>query len=63
MCSLSERRLIKAEPPSPPHSTAVTEFLAGGGVLNKKSVSERGQACFKFHHDGGLPNLRSVLGI
>ena len=30
MCLLSERRLAKAEPPSPPHSTAVAEFLGGG---------------------------------
>ena len=30
MCSLSERRLAKAELPSPPHSTAVAEFLGGG---------------------------------
>ena len=30
MCLLSERRLVKAEPPSPPHSTAVAEFLGGG---------------------------------
>jgi len=27
---LSERRLAKAELPSPPHSTAVAEFLGGG---------------------------------
>ena len=31
MClSLSERRVAKAESPSPPHSTAVAEFLGGG---------------------------------
>ena len=61
MCSLSERRLAKAEPPSPPHSTAVAEFLWGG--VKQKSDSGRGQACSKFQHDGGLPNLRFILGI
>ena len=61
MCSLSERRLAKAEPPSPPHSTAVAEFLGGG--VKQKSDSGRGQACIKFQHDGGLPNLLSILGI
>ena len=30
MCSLSERRLAKAEPPSPPHSTAVANSWGGG---------------------------------
>ena len=61
MCLLSERRLAKAEPPSPPHSTAVTEFLGGGG--KQKSDSGRGQACSKFQHDGSLPNLPLLLGI
>jgi len=61
MCSLSERRLAKAEPPSPPHSTAVAEFLWGG--VKQKSDSGRGQACIKFQHDGGLPNLLYLLGI
>ena len=36
MCSLSERPHAKAEPPSPPHSTAVAEFLGG---VNQKSDS------------------------
>jgi len=62
MCSaLSERRLAKAEPPSPPHSTAVTEFLGGG--VKQKADSGREQACSKFQHDGGLPNWLSILGI
>ena len=62
VCSHSERRLAKAESPSPPHSTAVTEFLGGGG--KQKSDSGRGQACSKFQHDGGLPILLSdILGI
>ena len=61
MCSLSERRLAKAEPPSPPHSTAVTEFLGGG--VKQKYDSGRGQACSEFQHDGGLPNLLSIFGI
>ena len=51
----------KAEPPSPLHSTAVTEFLGGG--VKQKSVSGRGQACSKLQHDGGLPNLPFILGI
>ena len=54
MCLLSERRLAKVEPPSPPHSTAVAEFLGG---VKQKSDSGRGQACSKFQHDGGLQNL------
>ena len=61
MCSLSERRLAKAEPPSPPHSTAVAGFLGGG--VKQKCDSGRGQACSKFQHDSGLPNLRYILGI
>ena len=61
MCLLSERRLAKVEPPSPPHSTAVAEFLWGG--VKQKSDSGRGQACSKFQHDGRLQNLRSILGI
>ena len=61
VCLLSERRLAKAEPPSMPHSTAVAEFLGGG--VKQKSDSGRGQACIKFQHDGGLPNLLSILGI
>ena len=61
MCSLSERRLAKAEPPSPPHSTAVTEFLGGG--VKQKADSGREHACSKFQHDGGLPNWLSILGI
>jgi len=44
---------------------SVTEFL--GGVISRgvkqKSVSGRGQACSKFQHDGGLPNLIYLLGI
>ena len=59
MCLLSERRLAKAEPPSPPHSTAVAEFLGGG--VKQKSDSGRGQACSKFQHDGGLPDLLSTF--
>ena len=61
MCSLSKRRLTEAEPPSPPHSTAVTEFLGRG--VKQKSDSGHGQACSKFQHDGGLPNLLYLLGI
>ena len=63
MCSLSERRLAKAEPPSPPHSTAVAGFLGGG--VKQKSDSGRGQAWSKFQHavDGGLQNLPFILGI
>ena len=59
-CLLSERRLAKAELPSPPHSTAVAEFLGG---VKQKSDSGRVQACSKFQHNGGLPNLLSFLGI
>ena len=44
---------------------SVTEFL--GGVISRgvkqKSVSGRGQACSKFQHDGGLPNLLHIFGI
>ena len=41
MCSLSEEPLAKVlEPPSPPYSTAMTEFLGGAGV-KQKSVSGR----------------------
>ena len=61
VCSHSERRLAKAESPSPPHSTAVAEFLWGG--VKQKSDSGRVQACSKFQHNGGLPNLLSFLGI
>ena len=62
MFSISERRLAKVELPSPPQSTAVAEFL--GGVQQKSdSGSGRGQACSKFPHDGGLPNLIYLLGI
>ena len=60
-CSLSERQLAKAKPPSPPHSTVVTEFLLGED--KQKSDSGRGQACIKFQHDGGLPNLLHIFGI
>ena len=38
------------------------DWIHGGGV-KQKSVSGRGQACSKFQHDGGLPNLRYLLGI
>ena len=34
-----------------------------GGVVKQKSDSGRGQACIKFQHDGGLPNLLYLLGI
>jgi len=61
MCLLSERRLAKVEPPSPPHSTAVAEFLGRG--VKQKSDSGRGQACSKFQHDGGLQNLPFIFGI
>jgi len=37
-------------------------WIPGGGV-KQKSDSGRGQACIKFQHDGGLQNLRSILGI
>ena len=60
MCSLSERQFAKAELPSPPHSTAVAEFFGG---VKQKSLSGRGQACSKFQHDGGLPNLLYLLDI
>ena len=53
MCSLSERRLVKAEPPSPPNSTAVTEFPGGGQTEIRLRAC--GQACSKFQHGGGLP--------
>jgi len=41
MCSLSKRRLTEAEPPSPPHSTAVAEFL--GGVKQKSDSAGVGR--------------------
>ena len=41
--------------------TAVAEFL--GGRFKQKPDSGRGQACSKFQHDGGLPNLLYLLGI
>jgi len=34
-----------------------------GGGVKQKSDSGRGQACSKFQHDGGLPNLLYLLGI
>ena len=37
-------------------------WIPGGGV-KQKSDSGRGQACIKFQHDGGLPNLLYLLGI
>ena len=38
-------------------------WIPGGGRVKQKSDSGRGQACIKFQHDGGLPNLRYLLGI
>ena len=37
-------------------------WIPGGGV-KQKSDSGRGQACIKFQHDGGLPNLLHFFGI
>jgi len=37
-------------------------WIPGGGV-KQKSDSGRGQACIKFQHDGGLPNLRYLFDI
>ena len=39
----------------------MAEFLRGG--VKQKSDSGRGQACSKFQHDGGLPNLLHSFGI
>jgi len=33
------------------------------GGVKQKSDSGRGQACSKFQHDGGLPNMRFIFGI
>ena len=38
-------------------------WLNSWGGVKQKSDSGRGQACSKFQHDGGLPNLRFILGI
>jgi len=46
MCSLSERRLANAVPPSPPHSTAVAEFLGGG--LNRSPTPGVGKHVLNF---------------
>ena len=38
-------------------------WLNSWGGVKQKSDSGRGQACSKFQHDGGLPNLPFILGI
>ena len=38
-------------------------WLNSWGGVKQKSDSGRGQACIKFQHDGGLPNLLYLLGI
>jgi len=38
-------------------------WLNSWGGVKQNSDSGRGHACSKFQHDGGLPNLRSILGI
>ena len=61
MCSLSERRLAKAELPSPPHSTVAAELLEG---VKQKSDSGRGQAhVLNSSTTAACRILRLILGI
>ena len=61
MCLLSERRRAKAEPPSPPHSTAVANSWGGG--LNRNPTPGVGRHVLNSSTTAACRNLRSILGI
>ena len=61
MCLLSDRRLAKAEPPSPPHSTAVANSWGGG--LNRNPTPGVGRHVLNSSTTAACRNLRSILGI
>ena len=66
-CNCACRRVHSPRGDSPKRSLHLRRirrlWLNSWGGVKQKSDSGRGQACIKFQHDGGLPNLLHFFGI